>query len=93
MTGEFSQLSIEGTIPTRWKVTSVAAIISASLSIGFILTSAGAKGEKLDAHSEKIKTLETLSPRVDKMEAKWEDVARRLGSIESKIDRLAERSR
>lgn len=93
MTGEYSSLTDERETPFRWKAATLISVIGIIITLGTLFASGGAKSERLDAQGKRLDALEQLPPRVDRLEARGEDVSRRLGSIESKVDKLLERTR
>lgn len=91
MTGDFKSLVDDQGIPIRIKAASIISILSALIAVGSLLSSAGAKNERLNDLTRRAIILEALPPRVDRLEAQMIEVQRRLESIEKKIDRLLER--
>lgn len=91
MTGDYKSLIDDQGIPIRFKAASIISVLSALIAVGTLLSSAGAKSERLENLTHRTEILEAVPYRVERIEAQLPDVHRRLESIEKKLDRLLER--
>lgn len=91
MNGNFKALVDDQGIPIRIKASAIVSVLGAAITVGTILVSAGGKSERLDAIDKRTAALETLPPQVARLGAQFDEIIRRLGPIDQKLDRVLER--
>jgi len=91
VSGDYKSLIDDQGLPIRIKASAIISILGAAITVGTLLASAGGKSEKLDAIEKRTYALESLPPRVTRLEAQFDEILRRLGPMDQKLDHILER--
>jgi hypothetical protein len=82
MNNDFGGLADDRGTPIRWKAATVLSLAAFVITLALLLTSAGARAERLETVVRDVKDMKALPAKVDRLETWKEDVMRRLTSID-----------